>query len=64
MAAEMRDQLLFCEEENAFLLLVDPDREMSFLSRVRNQEQRPQLIQFANLIQSNLCFRFAPLAQE
>ncbi len=64
IAAEMRDQLLLCKEENAILPLVNPDGEMGLFSRISNEEHRSQLIQFGNLVQGDLCFRFAPLVQE
>ena len=31
---EMRDQFLFCKQENAILLLIDPDRSMSLIDGV------------------------------
>ncbi len=33
---EMRNQFLLCKKEDTVLLLVDPDRNVSFLGRISN----------------------------
>jgi hypothetical protein len=61
---EMRNQLLLCKEENTILLFVNPDGNMSFFRRLGNEKHRPQLIQFAELVEANLGFRRTPLTKK
>jgi hypothetical protein len=60
----MRNQFLFCKEENAILLFVNPDRNMSFFDRFGNEKRSPQLTQFAELVEANLGFWGAPLTKK
>jgi len=61
---EMRNQFLLCKEENAILLFVNPDGNMSFFGRFGNQKHCPQLTQFAKLVKANLGFRRTPLTKK
>lgn len=63
-ATEMGDQFLFCKEENAILLFINPDIKRRFFFRIGNQEQGPQFIQSTNLAEADLCFWLTPLVKK
>ena len=60
----MRNQLLLCKEENTILLFVNPDRDMSFFSRIGNEKHCPQFAQLAELVEANLSFGCPPLTEK